>query len=60
MAKYNFNVLNNRYKRDHIDNVDNQTYSFTEENKAPYFSEFFQVPTDVKEATYLTDGGSIK
>ena len=60
MSKDNSNFPNNPYKRDNRDNVDNQTDYFTAEKKTPAFSEYFQVPTDVKEAIDLTDGGSIK
>ena len=54
------NVPNNSYRGGNKDNVDNQRDYFTAEKNTPYFSEFFQVPTDVKEAIYLTGRGSIK
>ena len=60
MSKYNSNVSNNPYKRGNRENVDNQRDYFTAEKKTPTFSEFFLVPTEVKEAIDLTDGGSIK
>ena len=59
-SKDNSNVPQTPYKRGNRDNVDNQTDHFNAENKTPAFSEFFQVPTDVKEAINLTDGGIIK
>ena len=60
ISKDNSNVPNNSYKRYNRDNVYNQIYYFTAENKTSAFSKFFQVPTEVKEAIDLTNGCSIK
>ena len=54
------NVTDNPYKHGNRDNVDNQRYYFTAKNKTPYFSEFFQVSTGVKESINLIDGVCIK
>ena len=59
-SKDKSNVPNNPYKRNNRDNIDNQRYYFTSEKKTPAFSEFLQVPTEVKEAIDLTDIDSIK
>ena len=60
MSENNSNAPNNTYKLGNTDNVYSQTVYFTVENKTPYFFRIFQVPTDVKEAIYLTYGGGIK
>ena len=45
MSKDISNVLNNLYKLDNRDNVDNQRDYFTAEKKTAAFPELFQVPT---------------
>ena len=58
MFKNKLNVPNNSYNHVNRDKEDNQTEYFTKEKKTPAFSEFSQVPNYVKEAIYLTVGGS--
>ena len=60
MSKDKSNVPNNPYKRDNRDNLYNQRKKITAKKKTPDFSEVFQVPTEVKQAIHLTDGGGIK
>ena len=60
MSKDNSNFPINPYKHSIRNKEDNQTDNFTAEKKTPDFSEFFQVPNEVKEAIDITYVGSIK
>ena len=59
MYKYNLNFPVNPYKHSSRDKIYNQTDNYPAEKKTQDFSEFFHVPNESKEATDLTDGGSI-
>ena len=60
ISEDNSNVSNNTYKQGTRDKKDNQRNHFTSEKKTPNFPEFFQVPTDLKEAIGLAYICSIK
>ena len=60
ISKDNSSIPINSYKYSSRDEGYNQSETSPAEKKTPYFSEFFQLSTDVKEATDLTCGGSIK
>ena len=60
MSKYRANVTINPYKHSSRDKEDNQTENSPAEKKTLDFSEFFQVPNEVKDTIYLTNRVNIK
>ena len=60
LLKNNLNLPISPYKHTSRDIKDNQTDNYPAKKKTPCFKELFQVPNEVKEAIYLTEGGIIK